>query len=232
MPGIIPNSEKELVRFLYAVRHVERRPATDTRRGRPSRWRREDLTSAAGHVRAILGRETSGRVSLNSFIGQYLLILGFPPDVQDALSDGEINLQEAAQLARLTPDRLECDPARAGALRAEVLRAHVLDRGSQNGLRARVRDILGETDGVSGAEMASVVRKVDELLEVDPADKRHLFYEEMKRLFYAMREIEPEDLDDESLDRFMAAADQLSNAIRAIEMRRRRREKTAQKLRT
>jgi len=62
-----------------------------------------------------------------------------------------------------------------------VLRAHLLDRGSQNGLRARVKDILGETDGVSGAEMASVVRKLDELLEVDPADKRHLFYEEMKR---------------------------------------------------
>jgi hypothetical protein len=151
--------------------------------------------------------------------------------VTGLLARGEINLQEAAQRARLTPDRLECDAGRAGALRTEVLRAHVLDRGSQNGLWARVKDILGETDGVSGAEMASVVRKVDELLEVDPADKRHLFYEEMKRLFYAMREIEPEDVDDESLGQFMAA-DQLSNAIRTIEMRRRRREKTAQKLRT
>jgi hypothetical protein len=41
-----------------------------------------------------------------------------------------------------------------------------------------------------------------------------------------------EEMGDETLDQFMAAADQLSNAIRAIEMRRRRREKTAQKLRT
>src|SRR3954469_2721065 len=87
MPGIIPNSERQLIRFLYAVRHVERRPATDTKRGRPSLWRREDLTSAAGHLRAVLERETSGRVSVNSFIGQYLLILDFPPDVQEALSD-------------------------------------------------------------------------------------------------------------------------------------------------
>jgi hypothetical protein len=79
MPGVIPNSEKQLIRFLYAVRHVERRPATDTKRGRPSRWKREDLVSAASHLRAVLGRETSGRVSLNSFIGQYLLILDFPP---------------------------------------------------------------------------------------------------------------------------------------------------------
>lgn len=52
----------------------------------------------------------------------------------------------------------------------------------------------------------------------------------MKRLFYAMREIEPEDVDDESLDLFMAAADQLSNAIHRIESKRRQREKGARKL--
>ncbi|HEX8686225.1 MAG TPA: hypothetical protein VF654_06970, partial [Pyrinomonadaceae bacterium] len=66
MPEVIPNSEKHLIRFLYAVRHVERRPATETKRGRPSRWKREDLVSAASHLRAILARETAGRVSLNS----------------------------------------------------------------------------------------------------------------------------------------------------------------------
>ncbi len=75
MPGVIPNSERQLIRFLYPVRHVERRPVTDTRRGRPSLWRREDLVSAASHLRAILGRETQGRVSLNSFVGQYVPIL-------------------------------------------------------------------------------------------------------------------------------------------------------------
>jgi hypothetical protein len=230
MPDIIPNSERHLERFLYAVRHVGRRPATDTKRGRPSRWPREKLIEAASHLRAVLDRETGGRVSPGSFVGQYLPLLHYPPDVTAALLRGEINLHEAAQLARLTPDRLECDPARARALRAEVLRAHVLDRGSQNGLRARVKEILGESDGISGAEMAAVVNKVDELLEIDPSDKRHLFYEEMKRLFYAMREIEPEDVDDDSLDQFMAAADQLSNAIYTIELRRRRREKTTQKL--
>src|SRR5829696_645268 len=69
MPGVISHSVRQLVRFLYAVRHVERRPATDTKRGRPSRWRREDLVKAASHLRDILERETSGRVSLNSFIG-------------------------------------------------------------------------------------------------------------------------------------------------------------------
>src|SRR5215210_5970780 len=89
MRAVIPNDEKQLIRFLNAVRHVERRPATDTKRGRPSRWRREDLINAASCLRSILERETSGRVSLNSFIGQYLPILNFPGDVVDALTKPE-----------------------------------------------------------------------------------------------------------------------------------------------
>jgi hypothetical protein len=84
MPGVIPSAEKELIRFLYAVRHVERRQTTDPSRGRPSRWPREKLVEAAGHLRGILGRETLSRVSVNSFIGQYLPLLQFPSDITDA----------------------------------------------------------------------------------------------------------------------------------------------------
>ena len=225
IPDTIPSSEKQLARFLFAVRHVERRPATDTKRGRPSHWPREKLMEAASQLRGILERETLGRVSVNSFIGQYIPILNYPSDVAVALSRGDINLHEAAQLARLTPERLEISPAKAAAMRQEVLRAHQLARGSQNSLRARVKEILGEVVAVSTEEMTSVVQKVDELLEIDPADKRHFFYEEMKRLFYAMREIQPEDIDDESLDQFIAAADQLSNAIYTIELKRRKQKK-------
>lgn len=219
--------ESQLVRFLYAMRHVERRPATDTRRGHPSRWRREDLVGAAGHLRSILGRETSGRVSLSSFIGQYLLILDFPADVQDALSNGEINLQEAAQLARLTPERLGCRPAEARRTRDEILRAHTAVQGPQTRLRARVKELLGEVtaSGVSSEGMAAVVAKTDELLKVDPTDARHLFWEEMKRLFYAMKEVEPEDLNEETMDDFLAAIDGVSNILNKIERKRRERER-------
>lgn len=218
MPGTIFASEKQLSRFLFAVRHVERRPSFDTKRGRPSRWPREMLVEVAGRLRSVLERETSGRVSLNSFIGQYPPILEFPPDVSDALSEGEINLHEAAQLARLSYRRLDCTPAAAKATRAEVLRVHLLAQGSQNSLRTRVKEILGEVATVTTEELTMVVQKADELLEIDPSDKRHFFYEEMKRLFFAMKEIRPEDVDDESLDQFMAA-DQLSNTIYAIQQK-------------
>jgi hypothetical protein len=90
-----PNSQKNLIRFLYAVRHVERRPATDTKRGCPSRWRRNDLVSAADTLHAIFGCETQGRVSLNSFIGQYLSVLDFTLDVREPLGMDEINLFQA-----------------------------------------------------------------------------------------------------------------------------------------
>jgi len=51
----------------------------------------------------------------------------------------------------------------------------------------------------------------------------------MKRLYYAMREVEPEDLDDGTLERFMAAADEMSNILYLLEMKRRLREKKAQR---
>ncbi len=230
LPETIPKTEKDLLCFLNAVRHIERRPATDTKRGRPSHWSREDLMKAAGVLRGILERETSGRVSLSSFVAQYLPLLHFPTDVAEALSSGEINLQEAAQLARLTPQRLDCAPAQARSTRREVLQAHLRMRGSQNGLRARVKEILGETVKVSSEGMTQVIAKADELLEIDPADQRHIFYEEMKRLFYAMRDIEPEDIDDAGLEAFMRAADELSNVLYVFELKRRQREKKTRKI--
>lgn len=230
LTDVIPKSENDLLRFLYAVRHVERRPTTDTRRGRPGRWPRETLMKAAGVLRAILQRETQGRVSLSSFIAQYLPILHFPADVADPLVSGKINLHEAGLLARLTPDRLDCSPAKAKSIRSELLRAHITVQGSQNRLRARVKEILGEAPTVSSESMTAIVQKVDELLEVDPADKRHIFYEEMKRLFYAMREIEPDDVDEETLERFMRASDELSSVIYSIELKRRQRTRTSGKL--
>ncbi len=226
MSDVIPSSEKGLIRFLYAVRHVERRPTTDTKRGRPPRWPREKLVEAASQLRGILERETQGRVSVNSFIGQYLPLLSYPSDVTDALISGQINLQEAAQLARLTSQRLECSPRAARSRRAELLNSHLAVQGSQTRLRSRVKELLGESAGpdIPGG-LASAVSTVDELLEVDPSDARHLFWEEMKRLFFAMREVEAEDLDDETMDDFLKAVDQVSNVLQRIEKKRRARER-------
>ena len=225
-PALLPSSDKLLLQMLESVRNIERRPATDTKRGRPARWSRETLLEVSRNLRAILERETGGRISLSSFVGQRLPLLRFPEDVQAALISGDINLQEAAQLARLTPKRLDCTPAEARERRVELLRSHLAVQGSQSRLRARVKEFLGETDAqaVSSQNLSGVLGRVDELLEVDPSDARHLFWEEMKRLFFAMREIQPEDLDEEIMGDFLHAVDQVSNVLFRIEKRRRERE--------
>lgn len=188
---------------------------------------------AASVLRGLLGRETQGRVSLNSFIGQYLPLLQFPSDVIAVLESGQVNLQEAAHLARLTPERLGCSQREARARRDEILQAHLMTQASQTRLRARVKEVLGEThsEAVSSENMASVVAQVDELLEIDPADTRHLFWEEMKRIFYAMREVQIEDLDEGTMDEFMQAMDGVSNVLYRIEKRRKDREVKIEKLR-
>src|SRR5207253_5956551 len=103
--------------------HVERYSATDTRRGRPSRWPREDLVRVGLTLSEILRRETSGRMSLASFVDHYLRLLDFPADVLEALSKGEVNLFEAEQLARIKPSRLGLSPAAVRGKRAEILSA-------------------------------------------------------------------------------------------------------------
>lgn len=57
-------------------------------------------------------------------------------------------------------------------------------------MRARVKELLGEVSAseVSSKGMVAIVTKADELLEVDPTDTRHMFWEKIKRLFYAMKE--------------------------------------------
>src|SRR5919107_2106899 len=143
LPEIIPTGERQLIKLLNAVRNIERHPATDTQRGRPSRWKREKLLQVASQLRALLDRETQGRISLNSFIGLYLRVLIFPPDIQAALVADDINLFEAAQLARLTSERLGVSLPEARRRRAELLRAHLTAHGSQARLMARVSEQLG-----------------------------------------------------------------------------------------
>jgi hypothetical protein len=223
LPELVPAGEKQAVRMLNAVRHVERRPATDTNRGRPSRWDRKDLLRVASRLRSILHRETKGRVSLNSFVGLYLRVLSFPSDVTKALTDGDINLFEAAQLARLTEDRLGVSAQEAREYRRELLRSHLLVRGSQTSLQSRVNERLGtiKTQAITeNSPRPTGSALVDELLELNPYDTKHLFWEELRRIGLALREVTPEDVDDKILNELMSVSDRLSGVLTRIQKRR------------
>jgi hypothetical protein len=222
-PRVIPKNEKLFIGLLRAVRHIERYSATDTRRGRHSRWDRADLLNVAAGLRQILDRETEGRVSLASFVDHYLRVLEFPADIIAALEKGTINLFEAEQLARLTPKCLDMSVAEARSRRAELLQSHLAIHGSGARLRARVREMLGELSEVPEPALQGITTApgLEDLENLeDLSDPTILFYDEITRLILVLREIRPEDLTDELSEQFFQANDELWNVIARIQRRK------------
>lgn len=221
LPDLIPRSHKNLVALLNSVRGMYARPATETKRGRPGRFAREDLLRVDSRLRDLLARETS--VGVRSFVGQYLPILEFPRDVRESLERGDVNLFEAHQLARLTARRLGSTEAEARSHRRKLLESHLTKQEPGSRLRLRVMEALGELrepDPVQ-TEMAAV-GKADELLEADPLDASHLFFEELRMIGRALREVGPEEVTDEDLAEIMPAVDQITLTLQRIVRRRER----------
>lgn len=223
LPEIIPHRDKELVRMLRAVRHIHRYAATDTKRGRPSRWKREDLLRVGTQLTSILERETSSHISLSSFVDHYLRLLEFPADVLESLSVGEINLFEAEQLARLTAERLSVGTARAKHLRAELLSTHLQARLSGERLRQRVAEMLRTSANETGEETVEATNL--DLEDFDPYDPTHLFWDQIKQLGFALRNIRREDIADEEIDELLKASEPVLAILSRIQ--RRREKKTA-----
>jgi hypothetical protein len=205
------------------------RPTTDSKRGRPGKFPRQDLLRVDSHLRSILARETS--ISVRSFVGQYLPILDFPRDVREALERGDVNLFESHQLARLTAKRLAVTETEARSHRRKLLEAHLRAQGSGAGLRERVKEALGELSEPSSVETEMVaIEKADELLEADPLDSTHLFFEELRRIGGVLREIESGDLTEEDMDKVLPVFDQLSAVLYQIQEKKKRQRPHLKKL--
>lgn len=216
LPALIPQSEKVLIRLLRAVRHVEKYPATDTKRGRPGRWKREDLLRVASNLRGILQRETSGRISIVTFIDHYIRVLDFPQDLIDSLEDGSINLFEAEQLMRLSSKRLHLTPGEARKKRAELLSTHLQARLSGERLRQRVNELLRSLRDGSEEDRAEMV-DIDHLEDFDPYDTSHLLWDEIRQLGFAFRNIRREDVTDEMLEELLRASGPLWAVLTKIQ---------------
>ena len=219
LPELIPRTRNDLASLLNSVRGLYTRQPATTNRGRPARYNRETLLSVDSVLRDILSRETS--ISVRSFVGQYLPILDFPEDVREALERQDINLFEAHQLARVSSKKLSSTDAQARALRKKLLEAHLLTQGSGTQLRMRVKEVLGEVCEHDATETEVLaVGKADELLEADPLDASHLFFEELRMISRALRTIEPGEVTDEDLAEIMPAVDQITLALQKITRRR------------
>lgn len=217
LPDIVPKDDKNLKKMLYAVRHTTRYSATDTYRGRPSKWKRDDLLKVSSHLTTILQREGAS-ISLSSFIDHYLRILSFPEDVVAALREGKINLFEGEQLARIKAGRNNLTAEEAKNIRSELLKAHLQAKLSGRRLQQRVNETLEHKDKTVNEVRQSELREEISLLEdFDPHDTSHLFWEEIKMLGFAFREIKREAVTDELLEELLKASGPLWAIISKIQ---------------
>ena len=222
LPEIIPQKDKELIRLLRAARHAQRYPATDTKRGRPGRWRREDLLKVGTRLDDILDRETPSHISVASFVDHYLRLLEFPADVTDALATGGINLFEAEQLARITAETLKGTAGHARLVRAELLSTHLQTRASGTQLRRRVNELLKGSEAAA-QETLSPDESFEDLEDFDPYDPTHLFWEQIKQLGFAFREIRREDVLDEEIEELLKASEPIMAVLSRIQRRKEQR---------
>lgn len=220
LPDLIPHKDKELVRLLRAARHAQRYPATDTKRGRPSKWKREDLLRVAARLGDMLDRETSSHISFASFVDHYLRLIDFPSDVVEVLEKGEINLFEAEQLARVTGGRLGITASQAKRARAELLSSHLQTKASGSRLRQRVNELLCASATESGETDNGLASELEDLEDFDPYDSTHLFWEQLKQLGFAFREIQREDVTDEEIEELLKASEPILAILSRIQRRR------------
>lgn len=219
LPEIIPRRDKDLIRMLRAARHIQRYSASDTKRGRPSHWKREDLLKVATCLNDILERETSSHLSLASFSDHYLRLLDFPTDVVTALSNGEINLFEAAQLARVTDERLGSSSGQARRTRSDLLSTHLQTKESGPSLRQRVNELLRGSTDAAGGEVTDTELNLEDF---DPYDPTHLFWDQIKQLGFALKDIRREHVMDEEIDELLKASEPVLNILARIQRRKER----------
>lgn len=220
LPDLIPRKDKELVRLLRAARHAQRYPAKDTKRGRPGKWKREDLLRVAARLGDILDRETSSQISFASFVDHYLRLPDFPSDVIEVLESGCINLFEAEQLARVTAVRLGVSPSQAKRTRSELLSSHLQTKASGERLRQRVNELLRASSAEAGETGGELDTELEDLEDFDPYDSTHLFWEQLKQLGFAFREIRREDVTDEEIEELLKASEPILAILSRIQRRR------------
>jgi hypothetical protein len=228
LPELIPHKEKELVRLLRAARHARRYPATDTKRGRPGKWKREDLLGVAARLGDILDRETSSQISFSSFVDHYLRLLDFPSDVVEALTSEQINLFEAEQLARVTAERLAITAGEAKRTRVELLSSHLQTKASGEKLRQRINELLRASTSEAGETGGELSAELENIEDFDPYDSTHLFWEQLKQLGFAFREIRREDVTDAEIEELLKASEPILAILSRIQ---RRKEGAAKRLR-
>jgi hypothetical protein len=138
-----------------------------------------------------------------------------------SLENGDINLFEAEQLVRVTGERLRITAGQAKRTRAEILSSHLQTKASGSRLRQRVNELLRSSaaEAEKGSE-GDVAPGSEDLEDFDPYDSTHLFWEQLKQLGFAFREIRREDVTDEEVEELLKASEPILAILSRIQRRR------------
>jgi hypothetical protein len=140
--------------------------------------------------------------------------------VIEALEGGGINLFEAEQLARVTAARLGVTPGRAGRTRRELLPSHLQTKASGERLRQRVNQMLCASPPEAGEPGGGSDTQLEDLGDFDPYDSTHLFWEQLKQLGFAFREIRRGDVTDGEVGGLLRASEPILALLTRIQRRR------------
>jgi len=170
----------------------------------------------------ILDRETSSQISFATFVDHYMRLIDFPIDVIESLENGNINLFEAEQLARVNAGRLGVTLGQAKRTRAELLSSHLQTKASGSRLRQRINELLlRASDAESGQSFeGESIAEIEDLENFDPYDSTHLFWEQLKQLGFAFREIRREDVTDEEIEELLKASEPILAILSRIQRRK------------
>lgn len=216
-------SDNDFKKLLYAVQYAERYPAKESKSGRRARFDGTFLFNSSLKIKTVLQNETGGRISLLRFATTYLSIPSYPPDIQKALDDYKINLEEARILARIKRMTLgETVKRKPSEIRKEIIDSHLKRQGTQAELKKRVDERLNLTPKKQAAKVAAKVAAIDanfdELLEFNEFDTEHLLWEEIKGLVYLMREVISSAVDDETIEQILKDLDSIK--LRLLKFRK------------
>lgn len=105
-------------------------------------------------------------------------------------------------------------------MRSELLITHLQARLSGERLRQRVAELLRASSGEAG-ETTENHQEID-LEDFDPYDPTHLFWEQIKQLGFALRDIRREDVLDEEIDELLKASEPVLSILMRIQRRKER----------
>jgi hypothetical protein len=118
---------------------------------------------------------------------------------------------------------LSISETEAANLRLRLLESHLTARLSGNRLRRRVNELVGQPASVHNSSIEDQSGEgtlADSDVGFDPYDSTHLFWEQIKELGFAFREIKREDLSEADIEDLLAATEPVLNLLRKIKRRK------------